>query len=145
MGSNYCNTGIEITPFDLSIVFFLTQPASLYVFLTSFDIHTNIGMSSNLETRISRNIARQKENFKRQQKIISSFNEDLLNETVIRNQDNNVDPSGFINELDVSLSRIRMAGIETANINNNGGGDYSVELNLSDISGFTSAIKDEES
>ena len=36
-------------------------------------------MSSNLETRISRNIARQKENFKRQQKIISSFNEDFLN------------------------------------------------------------------
>ena len=79
-------------------------------------------MSSNLETRISRNIARQKENFKRQQKIISSFNEDFLN-----NDDNNnsaineVEPSRFMNELDASLSQIRATGNEEADLDGNGG------------------------
>ena len=63
-------------------------------------------MSSLIEERISRNIARQQENFKRQQEIISSFNDDFLNS----NSDNLVEPTVFLNELDMSLSQIRISG-----------------------------------
>ena len=104
-------------------------------------------MSSNLETRISRNIARQKENFKRQQKIISSFNEDFLN-----NDDNNnsavneVEPSRFMNELDASLSQIRATGNEEADLDgNSGGNDISLNLSLNNISGLSAHLKDDES
>ena len=63
-------------------------------------------MTSLIEERISRNIARQQENFKRQQEIISSFNDDFLNS----NSDNLVEPTVFLNELDMSLSQIRISG-----------------------------------
>ena len=63
-------------------------------------------MSSLIEERISRNIARQQENFKRQQEIISSFNEDFLNSS----SDNLVEPMVFLDELDMSLSQIRVSG-----------------------------------
>ena len=63
-------------------------------------------MSSLIEERISRNIARQQENFKRQQEIISSFNEDFLN----GGSDNLVEPMVFLDELDMSLSQIRVSG-----------------------------------
>ena len=63
-------------------------------------------MSSLIEERISRNIARQQENFKRQQEIISSFNDDFLNSS----SGNLVEPTVFLDELDMSLSQIRVSG-----------------------------------
>ena len=104
-------------------------------------------MSSNLETRISRNIARQKENFKRQQKIISSFNEDFLNnDDNINSAMNEVEPSRFMNELDASLSQIRATGNEEADLDGNGGGnDISLNLSLNNISGLSAHLKDDES